>query len=320
MKRHRLGRREFVWAGSGLLAAATPARGQRPLRILVGFSAGGSTDAAARIIAAKLQELSGAPTIVENKPGASGTIATEAAARAAPDGSVMVLAAMTSTVMAKLTLPTLGYDPQIDLAPIGHVATFQLALAVNNDVPARNVTEFVTWAKASKTPISFGVPGLGGHSHFFGVMLGKDIDVSLQPVPYKGAAPLVTDLAGGQIPVGVSAVSDFLAAHQGGKVRLIGTSGATRSPSTPEIPTFAESGHPGLTSVGWIALYAPGKTPRSIVETISAEIATILALPDVRDRLLALGMEPYRSTPDELAAFDDKELRRWRPIVQATTF
>jgi tripartite-type tricarboxylate transporter receptor subunit TctC len=312
-------------AGIGLLASPLATRAQgleagKPLRILVGFAAGGSTDTAARIVAAKIQERTGASTIVDNKPGASGTIATEAGARATPDGSTIVLAAMTSTVMAKLTFPSLPYDPQLDLAPIGHLATFQLALAVSPSLPINSVADFGKWAKASPPPVNFGVPGLGGHSHFFGAMLGKSLDVPMQPVPYKGSAPMLPDLASGQLPIAVSALSDFVAAHQAGKVRIVGSTGSTRSPTTPTIPTFAESGFPTLTSVGWIAFYAPAKTPRPVVEALGKEIATILALPDVRDRLAALGMEANPSGPAELAAFDDAELKRWRPIVASTSF
>lgn len=314
-----------VGAGAGAIAGSFPARGQgptsgRPLRILVGFAAGGSSDTAARIVASKLQERTGITTIVENKPGASGTIATEAAVRATPDGSVIVLAAMTATVMARLTVANLPYDPQVDLAPIGNLATFPLALAVAPTVPVQHVIDFISWAKASPPPVHFGVPGLGGHSHFFGVMLGQAIGVDMQPVPYKGAAPMLPDLASGQISVAVSALSDFVAAYKGGKARLVGSTGPTRFPTMSQLPTFAEAGYPNLTSVGWIAFYAPAKTPRPVIEAMSVDIATILALPDVRDRLLSMGMEAQPSSPADLAAFDEAELKRWRPIVQSTAF
>lgn len=325
MKREILSRRTLIGAGAGALVMPASARSQTPapakqLRILVGFSAGGSTDAAARIVASKLQERTGTTVIIDNKPGAGGTIATDAAAKSAPDGNTIVLAAMTSTVMAKLTFAKLPFDPQRDLVPISHLSTFQLALAVSPSVKAETVPAFIDWAKANRGRISVGVPGLGGHSHFFCVMLGKELGIDFQPVPYKGAGPMLTDLSGSQIDVGISALSDFLAAHNGGKIRMIASTGTARSPSAPALPTLAESGFPMLTGIGWIAFYAPAKTPRGLVDALSAEMATVLNLPEIREKIVLLGMEPRHSSPEELAAFDDAELKRWGPIVRETGF
>jgi tripartite-type tricarboxylate transporter receptor subunit TctC len=325
MKHTILSRRHLVGAGAGLLAvpALRSSRAQPParqLRILVGFSAGGSTDAAARIVAGRLQERTGTTVVIDNKPGAGGTIAADAGAKASPDGSTIVLAAMTSTVMAKLTFARLPFDPQRDLVPISHLSTFHLALAVSPAIRLETVPDFVGWAKEHRGRISIGVPGLGGHSHFFCAMLGKTLGIDVQPVPYKGAAPMLTDLSGNQISVGISALSDFLGAHNGGKVRIVASTGAERSLSAPSLPTFTEAGFPMLTGIGWIAFYAPAKTPRHVVEALSANMAAVLTMPDIREKIVQLGMEPRHSTPDELAAFDAAELERWQPIVEETGF
>lgn len=305
--------------------AAFGARGQAnlpkgPVRILVGFSAGGSADIVGRLIAEKFRERTGLTTLVENKPGVSGVIATEATAKAPPDGNTMVLAAMTSTIMAKLTFTKLPYDPQKDLAPVCLVTTFQLVLTVTPSLPVTSMAQFAAWAKANPAKASFGVPAVGGHSHFFGLMLGKTLGVDMQVVPYKGSAPMVTDLSSGQLNLGISSLSDFLTSHKAGKVRIIATSGKERSLSAPELPTFTESGFPTLAGDGWLALYAPANTPPATVAALSAEISAVLKLPEIRERIVQLGMEPRGSTPAGLAEFDEAELKRWQPIVAASGF
>jgi tripartite-type tricarboxylate transporter receptor subunit TctC len=303
---------------SGLRAQSALPKG--PVRILVGFSAGGSADVVGRLISEKFRERTGLTTIVENKPGVSGVIATEAVVKAAADGNTMVLAAMASTIMAKLTFTKLPYDPQKDLAPVTLVSTFQLVLAVTPSLPITDMNQFAVWTKANPDKASFGVPAVGGHSHFFGLMLGKTLGVDMQVVPYKGSAPMITDLSSGQLLVGVSALSDFLASHKAGKVRIIATSGQERSLSAPDLPTFTASGFPTLAGDGWLALYAPAHTPPATVAALSAEMAAVLKLPDVRERIVLLGMDPRGSTPAGLAEFDEGELKRWQPIVAASGF
>jgi len=310
-------------AALGLPTASVRAQGalpKGPVRILVGFSAGGSADVVGRVIAEKFRERTGLTTIIENKPGVSGVIATEAVAKAPPDGNTMVLAAMASTIMAKLTFTKLPYDPQKDLAPVSLVSTFQLVLAVTPSLPITTMAQFAAWAKANPDKANFGVPAVGGHSHFFGLMLGKTLGIDMQAVPYKGSAPMITDLSSGQLHVGVSALSDFLASHKAGKVRIIATSGKERSLSAPELPTFTESGFATLAGDGWLALYAPANTPPATVAALSAEMAAVLKLPEVRERIVLLGMDPRGSTPAGLAEFDEGELKRWQPIVAASGF
>lgn len=326
-----LTRRGVTAAGGALLGGATLGLGgsravaqsalpKGPVRILVGFSAGGSADIVGRLIAEKFRERTGLATLVENKPGVSGVIATEAVAKSPPDGNALILAAMASTIMAKLTFTKLPYDPQKDLAPVSLVSTFQLVLAVTPTMPVTDMKGFADWAKANPTKASFGVPAVGGHSHFFGLMLGKTLGVDMQVVPYKGSAPMITDLSSGQLHVGVSALSDFLASHKAGKVRIIATSGKERSLSAPDLPTFTESGFPALVGDGWLGLYAPAGTPPATVAALGAEMAAVVNLPEIRERIVVLGMEPRGTTPGDLAEFDESELKRWQPIVAASGF
>jgi tripartite-type tricarboxylate transporter receptor subunit TctC len=320
-----LTRRLAVQAAAASLSLPLSARAQGalpkgPVKIVVGFSAGGSADITGRLIAEKFRERTGLTTLVENKPGVSGVIATEAVTKAAADGNTLMLAVMTSTILAKLTFTKLPYDPQKDLSPVSLVGTFQIVLAVTPSLPITDMKQFASWLKANPGKANFGVPAVGGHSHFFGLMLGKALGVDMQMVPYKGAAPMITDLSSGQLLVGVSGLSDFLASHRAGKVRIIATSGEQRSLSAPELPTFTEAGFPTLAGDGWIALYAPANTPTATVAALSAEFAAILKLPDIRERLIQLGMDPRGTTPAELAAFDERELKRWQPIVAASGF
>lgn len=306
--------------GLPLSARAQSALPKGPIKVVVGFSAGGSADITGRLIAEKLRQRTGLVTIVENKPGVSGVIATEAVVKSPPDGNTLMLAVMTSTILAKLTFAKLPYDPQKDLSPLSLVGTFQIVLAVTPSVPVTDMNQFAAWLKANPDKANYGVPAVGGHSHFFGLMLGKALGVDMQMVPYKGAAPMITDLSGGQLYVGVSGLSDFLASHRAGKVRIIATSGQERSLSAPDLPTFTESGFPTLAGDGWMALYAPANTPAATVAALSAEIAAILKQPDVRERLVQLGLDPRGTTPAELVAFDERELKRWQPIVAASGF
>jgi tripartite-type tricarboxylate transporter receptor subunit TctC len=322
----RLSRRGVLASTAALLGiSAAPTQAQSafprgPLRVFVGFPAGGTADVVARLLAEKLRERTGVTVIVDNKPGSGGVIATEAVTKMAPDGNSLVLAAMVSTVMAKLTYAKLPYDPIADLAPVSLVSTFQLALAVTPSLPIGSMATFVAWAKANPALTSYGVPAPGGHSHFFGLMLGKAIGVDMQVVPYKGSAPMIADLSAGQIKVGLTGLSDIYGPHKAGKIRALATSGKERSLSAPELPTFAESGYADLVGDGWIGLYAPPQTPLPITSALSAEVSAILALPDVRDRIITIGLEPRASTPAGLAEFDRVEFKKWQPIVAASGF
>jgi len=291
-----------------------------PIKIIVGFAAGGSSDVAARLIAENLKNSLGVPVIVENKVGAGGRIAAEALKNATPDGSTLLLAPVVVLVLAPLVYKQLSYDPWRDFDPLTQVATYQFALAVGPNHPAKNMAEFVAWMKANPAQASFGSPAPGSLPHFFGLMIGQAIGVDMVHVAYKGGVPLATDLMGGQVPCGIDALSDLVELDRAGKIRIIATSGARRSPLLPAVATFAEQGFPAIEGSGWIGVYAPAKTPKAIVDQLSSAINAAIKTPQLRERLLKLGYEPTGTTPSELSAIMSADSARWAPIIKASGF
>jgi len=308
----------FALIAPPVATAQTALKG--PLRIVVGFAAGGSSDIAARLIADKLKDELGQPVIVENKTGAGGRIAAEALKTAPADGTTLLLVPVVVPVLAPLVYRQLAYDPAKDFAPVTQIATYQFGYAVGANHPAKNVAELIAWMRANPTQANFGSPAPGSLPHFFGLAVGRATGVDMVHVAYKGGAPLATDLMGGQIPVGIDSLSDLVQLHRAGKIRIIATSGAARSPLLPEVATFREQGFPSIEGTGWIGIYAPAKTPKAIVEELSARIVKVVRLPDVRDRLLNLGYEPTGTTPEELSTIMAADTARWGPIIKASGF
>ncbi len=319
-------RRRGLLATAGALATPGIARAQTsplpagPIRILVGFPAGGGTDIQARLLAERLRERTGRTFIVENKGGASGTIAGGILAQAAPDGTTIMLAPIASVVMAKLTFTKLNHDPQTDWAPISQVGTFPVALAVSPNHPAKNAAEYVAAARTDPKLAQFGTTALGSVPHFFTLLLGKAAGVTLTPVPYRGAAPLVADLAANQIPSGSGGLFDFIAHHRAGKLRIVAVSSAGRTVTAPDLPTFAEQGYKDAVGDSWLGLFAPAKTPRPVLDALNAAVRAVVAEPDTTRKLIENGVEPKTGTPEELAALQASDIAKWRPIVEASGF
>ncbi|HYT98473.1 MAG TPA: tripartite tricarboxylate transporter substrate-binding protein, partial [Casimicrobiaceae bacterium] len=228
--------------------AATPAQvNDAPaLHILVPVPAGGTSDYVARLIADRLSNELTRPVIVENKPGATGRIAVDALRNAKPDGATLLLAPITVPVVAPLVFKNLSYDWSRDLVPVAQLATYEFALAVMSDHPARSVREFVAWAKEHRSKATFGAIAIGSLPQLLGMMLAKTGGIELDHVPYNGIAPLETDLMRGQLAAGIGVVSDFIALHRAGKIRILATSGAKRSTVLPDVRTFGEQGYPSL--------------------------------------------------------------------------
>ena len=291
-----------------------------PLRILVGFTAGGTTDRAARLLANELKDSLGRTVIVENKPGASGRIAAMALKNAAPDATTIMLAPMVVTVLAPMVWSRLDYDPGHDFAPVAHVANFAMALAVNVDNPARNLAGLAAWAKAFPGQANYGVSALGSLPHLFGVIVGQATGMPWIAIPYRGSAPLEANLVGGQIAAAIDALSNLIELHRAGKIRIIATSGARRSTLLPDVPTFREQGFTRIEGTGWIAMYAPAGTPNTAIAEISTAINDALRTPQVREQLIHLGYEPMPTAADELKAIAAAETARWGPIIKAVGF
>lgn len=304
----------------GLALAACAAAQNGPVRILVGFPAGGESDVIARLVVDRMRTSLGAPVIVENKPGAGGMLAAEALKNAAPDGRTLMISPIAVTVFAPLTHTKLRYDPIKDFAPVSLAADFQMALAVGPGSPAKTLHEYIAWARANPAKATYGVPLAGGPTHFFGVMLVRTTGVDFAVVPYKGSAPLENDLLGGQVPAGITVLSQVLKHHEAGKLRILATSGSQRSPMAPDVPTFKELGLAAIEGTGWQAFHTSAGTPRPAIDRLSAAIASAIRSPEISAKLLALGLEPAGSTPDELASRVAEDTARWAPIVKASGF
>jgi tripartite-type tricarboxylate transporter receptor subunit TctC len=312
-------RRALLATFASLLTATATAQGA-PVRILVGFPPGGDSDIVARLLADRMGAALGAPVVVENRPGAGGLLAAEALKQAVPDGRTMMIAPIAVTVFAPLTHAKLRFDPMRDFAPVSLVANFQMALAIHAGSPASTLSEYLAWARTNPVRATYGVPIAGGPTHFFGVMLARSSGVPLAAVPYQGAAPLTNDLLGAQVPAAVTALSQVMKHHRAGQLRVLATSGAKRSPLVPDVPTFTELGFPALERGGWQAFHTVAGTPRATVERLSAAIAQAVRTPEVAEKLVALGLEPVGSTPDELAARISEDISRWAPAVKASGF
>jgi tripartite-type tricarboxylate transporter receptor subunit TctC len=301
--------------------AATAHAQEGPVRILVGFGPGSTSDAVARLLADRMKASLAAPVIVDNRPGANGFIAAEAVKNAKPDGKTLMIAPIAVTVFAPLTHANLRFDPIKDFAPVSLVANFQFALAVGPATPTKTLPEHVAWLRANPAKAAYGLPLAGGPGHFLGVMVARETGVHLTFVTYKGGGPLVTDLIGGQVPAGIALVSDMIKQHQAKKLTMLAVFGPERSPAAPEVPTAKEAGLGAIQGgLGWHAFHTTAGTPRPAIDRLSAAAAAAIKAPEVSERLVALGLEPVGSTPDELARRVVEDIATWRPAIKASGF
>ncbi|HEY2977557.1 MAG TPA: Bug family tripartite tricarboxylate transporter substrate binding protein [Burkholderiaceae bacterium] len=303
-----------------LLAAAASAQIDRPVKILVGFAAGGSADIAARLLAERMQPELKQTVVVDNKPGAAGRLAAESLKHAPPDGSTIMLAPIVVPVLAPLVFSKLSYDPLVDFVPVAKVADFQFGLSVNAANPIRSVSELITWSKFNASLANYGTPAPGSLPHFFGVQIAKATGIDYVHVPFNGGAPAMNALVGNQVGFVIDNVVDGIEMYRAGKTRMLATSGAARSPLLPEVPTFAEAGLLGIEGVSWFAVFAPAKTPEAVVRQLNAAINKALAAPELRERFTRLGLEPTGGSPADLAALMKRDTERWAPVVKASGF
>ncbi len=304
----------------GFALAMAARADEAPIRIVVGFPPGGGSDLVARLVAERMKVSLGTNVVVENRPSVNGILAAEILKNAAPNGRTLMVAPIAVTVFAPLTHARLSYDPIKDFAPVSLAASFQLSLAVGPASPAKTLHEYIAWVRANPANGAYGLPTVGSPSHFFGVLLARATGLDLVPVPYKGGPPLTNDLMGGQIPAGITALNDWVKQHEAGKIRILATSGAKRSRVAPDVPTFKELGFEGIEGSGWQAFHTTAGTPRAIIDRLSAAIAAALNAPEVKEHLLAIGLEPVGSTADELARRMADDTAKWAPLVKASGF
>jgi len=318
--------RSLLVAGAcaGLLVMAAPLAAQdrmdKPVHIIVGFAPGGTADLIARVVADKLKETIGQPVIVENRPGAAGRIAADVVKAAAPDGATIMVMPIGPMAVVPHTLKAIPFDPVKDFAAIGLGATFQFAFAAGPASSAKTWNEFVVWAKANPTKASYATSAAGSLPHFVGVLLSRDMGVDMVHVAYKGSAAYINDLIGGQVPAAIDTVADLSELHRAGRIRILATTGATRAPAMPDVPTFTELGLKNVVASGWFGFFAPAGTPKAVIDTLNRGINKALTSPDVVERLTKLGMDPATSTPEEFARIVASDYAKWGPIVKASGF
>jgi tripartite-type tricarboxylate transporter receptor subunit TctC len=313
-------RREFTALAAASLTPLAHAQADKTLRVMVGFPPGGSIDVVARVLADKMKDELKANIVVENRAGAGGRLAADLLKSAPADGSVVMITPVVVPVLAPLVFSKLNYNPATDFAPVGHVCNFNFALSIPASLPAKTVAEFVAWLKANPQRANFGSPAAGSLPHFFGEILSREARADMVHVPFAGGAALMTALVGGQVSAGIDVVLEALEAHRAGKVRILATSGERRSAVLPDVPTFKESGYPGIVASGWFAMYAPARTPAASIDAINRALNKALAHPEVLDRFGRLALEAGGGSPADLRALEQASTARWAPVVKATGF
>ena len=291
----------------------------KPVRSMVSFAAGGPTDQVARIVGAKLTDLLGQTFIVENKTGAGGNIGADVVAKAAPDGYTLLMATVSTHAINPGLYKSMPYDPVKDFAPVMQVGVTPCVLAVHPSLPVKDVRGLVALLKGNPGKYSYGSSGMGSILHLCGEQFKTAAGVQMVHVPYRGSAPMIADLVGGQIAVAFDALPTVLPQVQGGKIRAIGGGMATRARAMPDLPTLQEQGVPGFECYTWNAILAPAKTPTPIVNVLSDAIRKTLADAVILKRLEDVGVDPTPdSTPEKLADFIKAELAKWAPIIKAS--
>lgn len=310
--------------GLGLgLGASAQAQEKPPIRLLVGFPPGGASDNLARLMADKLREQLKQQVIVENRPGVGGRVAAQAIKAAAPNGQMYMVAPNATFVFQHLTYPvsTLGYDMNTDFTSVARLTSYPMAMVVNSSIGVKNAKEYAAWIKANPEKANFGTAGQGGDTHFNGLQFGKLAGTPMQVVPYRGNAPLITDLMGGQILTGNMVAGEAIQHVKSGKLQYVGIYAPKRSPLLPDVPTMAEQGFNTGADDGWMGVRGPAKLPREEVERMQNAFKAILSAPDIKEMLLSKFLmvadyQPGSEVDKQLQA----ELAHWGPIIKASGF
>ena len=303
------------------LAAALPALAEfpdRPIRIIVPYPPGGTSDLLARAVAPRLGERLKQTVVIENRAGAGGVIGSQVVAKSPADGYTLLLGTIATHGILPVLQKPAPYDAVKDFAPVTLVASTPNVLVANPSAPVRNLAELLALARAKPGSVNFGSTSLGGSPHMSGELLKTMAQVDIVHVPYKGGGPMLIDLMGGQIPFGFDNLPSSMNHIRAGKVRALAVTTAKRWPGAPEIPTMAEAGVPGYEATAWFGLLAPANTPKPIVELLQRHVAAILRQPEVEKMLLEQGAEAVGNTPDEFARLIAAELQKWDKVVAAT--
>jgi tripartite-type tricarboxylate transporter receptor subunit TctC len=315
-------RKSLFVAVAALAAAFTPAQAQnyptRPITLVIPFAPGGSTTIVGRGVAEKMGELLGEKIIVDNRPGAGGTVGTRAVAKSEPDGYTLVLGYTGTLAIGPSLYKNVGYDPRKDFAPIGMIGNAPNSLVVNPTFPAKTVAELITYAKANPGTINFGSAGAGTASHITGEYFARAAGITLVHIPYKGTGPALTDLLGGHIPMAFAPIPASHTNVAAGKLRALAVTSTTRSGLLPDVPTIAESGLPGFDASLYYGLAAPAGTPRPIIDKLNKALRDALASDEVKRQLGNDGTDITPGSPEDYAALIDKDEKKWAQLVKAS--
>jgi tripartite-type tricarboxylate transporter receptor subunit TctC len=311
-----LQRRSALAALAGLSFGSQAWAQDGPIKLWVGFPAGGGTDAIARVLAEALQASLGTPVIVENKPGAGGQLAAQALKAAAPDGTTFLVSHDHTISILPLVLKNPGFDPARDFVPVAGFATFANAFALSGGTPASSLPDYLAWVKKQGGQGNVGIPAPASVPEFLVRLLGQKNGLQLLGVPYRGSAPMIAEMLGNQISAGVGSVPDLIVNHQQKKLRIVAVMGQQRQPLLPEVPTFAELGIAGFEELPYYGVFAPAGTAPAVVERFSNMLAGVVAQPAVKARLTELGLTVGATTPAQLAARERAYAAAWARIIR----
>jgi tripartite-type tricarboxylate transporter receptor subunit TctC len=302
-------------AADGAQAQTYPSK---PIRMVVPFTPGGTTDILARTVGQKMGEAWGQLVVVDNRPGAGGNIGSELVAKSAPDGYTLLMGTISTHAINASLYKRLPFDPTRDFAPVSRVGTLPNILIVHPSVPVKSVKELIELAKSKPGDLNFASSGVGTSLHLSGELFNSMAGVKLVHVPYKGSSPALADLLGGQVKIMFDNLPTALPHVKAGKLRPLAVTGTKRAAVLPEVPTVIESGLPGFEVTSWFAVFAPAKTAKDIITKLNGEIVKILNSADVKEKLTQLGVDAAPTTPEELAAFAKAETEKWGKVVKAT--
>lgn len=306
----------FFWCGLG--ASSFAAYPERPIRLIVTFPAGGITDVLGRIVGQKLTERLGQPVIIDNRSGMAGSLGTQVAAKAAPDGYTLVLSAVGSFTLNTVLYKDLGYDPMKDFDPVIPIAAIPNFLIVPTSSPYKSLAELIAAARANPGSLTYASTGIGASPYLGAELLKLMAKVSITEVTYKGAAPAIVDVLSGQVTMGFESVATSIPHIKNGRLRALGASSLKRIGAMPEVPAIAEQGYPGFDVVAWFGIWAPAGTPPETVRKLNAEIDAILKLPDVVERMNGMGAQIMGGTVKEFAAYHRSEFNKWTTFLKNT--
>ena len=314
--------RTWRWLGAMLvLCAASSALAQgaypsKPVRLIVPFPPGGAVDYYARAVQNRLAETLGQPILIENRSGASGMVGADLVAKSPPDGYTVLVGNIASLAMNVGLYSKMPYDPVKDLTPIMRTVAVDYAMVVHPSVPARTVAEFVAYAKANPGKMSYGSAGSGSAPHLSTELFKQRAGIDIVHIPFKGGGPMVTDLLGGQIQMVIADQANLMPHVKAGRLRALAVGTLVRSAVYPEIPTIAESGYPGFEARAWQGIAGPAGMPPDVVKQLQAAIAKVMAMPDVRTRLVEGGLDPIVSSPEEFGEFIRAEIAKWSKVAK----